>query len=618
VQTDQLISGRYRLVEQIGSGGMGVVWRALDEKLDRTVALKQAQLHSPAATRRLRREARIAAGITHPNIVTFLDVIDGEGGELWLVMEYVPSRSLSQLLDGGKSLPVRQVRAIGLQLAGALEALHSQGIMHRDVKPGNVLIAQDGVVKLTDFGISRSVSGDETATETVGAGGTPGYLAPEIANGEEPTPASDIFSLGATLFAGVEGVSPFGDENPYVMLRRAAAAEVAAPKRAAELGPVLAALMRPSPGERPSAAGAREQLEACLPITAEDTVPVVTLPVARRRRRRILAAATVMAAVVLVAVVLVIAVPDRGTKADAPAAPAQPSTSKPAVVPVAASLGTGDVHTADPCGLTDPQPLSKYGESDVNPVYGNFDRCDVIVQRPNDASIDVEVQWEDPPAAGEPPQGKVVQSGLYSVVQEPLSDGECDRTVLFPDKYQVTISARESDKDQIDLCAVADVAVASASKVLSAKGIPRRAAPFPTGSLATVDACSLLDNATVASVSKVASPVVDVGFGNWSCRWDSTSSDNSVLVTFDRDQPLVSPGDGHQVKVSGHDAVVLADDYAPKTCQAKVVYRSFTDTNGDPAIELVTVVVYGKSPSKSLCAPATTLAGAVAAKLPRP
>jgi tRNA A-37 threonylcarbamoyl transferase component Bud32 len=617
VDVGQLISGRYRLVEQIGSGGMGVVWRARDEKLDQTVALKQAQLNSPTAQRRLRREARIAAGITHPNVVTFHEAVDGEGGELWLVMEYVPSQSLSELLDGGRTLSERQVRAIGMQLAGALEALHAQGIMHRDVKPGNVLITESGLVKLTDFGISRSVAGDETATETAAAGGTPGYLAPEVANGGDPTPASDVFSLGATLFAGVEGGSPFGGENPYVMLRRAAAAEMAAPKRADELAPALSSLMSPDPADRPTAAGARELLEAALPGTGDDTVPVMPLPPVRRRRRRILAAATVMAAVVVVAVVLVIVVPDRSVKTAAPpAAPAKTSSAVP-VVPAKAELSTGDVRTADPCGLVDPAAFSSFGDSGVDPAYGNFDRCDVLVQRSGGRTIDVETQWVVPPAAGDTPQGTTTKSGSFPVVRGTLADGECDRTLVLPDKYLIAISAKESDSDSVDLCAVADVATSMASKVLDTKGIPRRSSPFPADSLAKLDACALLDTATLSHVSKVDAPTVSPGFGNWGCKWDSTDSDNAVFVVFDQGQPPASPDDGHQVKVSGHSAFVLTDDYAQDTCQARVVDRSFTNANGDQAAETVLVVVYGKGPSSGLCAPATQLAGAVAAKLPR-
>jgi hypothetical protein len=617
VDVGQLISGRYRLVEQIGSGGMGVVWRAHDEKLDQTVALKQAQLNSPTAQRRLRREARIAAGITHPNVVTFLGVVDGEGGELWLVMEYVPSRSLSELLDGGQTLSVRQVRAIGRQLAGALEALHAQGIMHRDVKPGNVLITESGLVKLTDFGISRSVAGDETATETVGAGGTPGYLAPEIANGGEPTPASDVFSLGATLFAGIEGGSPFGGDNPYVMLRRAAAAEIASSKRAEELTPVLASLMRPEPAERPTAAGARELLEAAMPGTDEDTVPVASLVPRRRRRRGILAAATVMVAVTVVAVVLVIVVPERAaTKTAAPPPSPQSATSADAV-PSKADLSTADVRAADPCGLVDPSAYSTLGDSAVDPAYGNFDRCDVVIQRPGGQTVDAMVEWVLPPASGGPPQGQPVKSSGFDVVRAPAADRQCDRTLLLPKNYQLAITVKVDAKDTVDLCPIADTMTAGASKMLAATGIPRRTAPFAADSLARMNACALLDTPSLSKMSKVDSPKVSPGFGNWACKWDSTDSDNSVFVVFDQGQPPTTQDDGREVKLSGHSAFVLTDDYASNTCQARVVDRLFTNGNGDQVAETALVVVYGKGPSSGLCGPATQLAGVVAAKLPR-
>ncbi|MER6878600.1 serine/threonine-protein kinase, partial [Amycolatopsis sp. NPDC000673] len=268
MDADQLIAGRYRLLERVGSGGMGVVWRAHDDRLGREVALKQARLSDVVSGRTLRREARLAAGVLHPNVVTFFDVA-ADGDELWLVMEYVPSRSLAEILAAEGRLPARKVAEIGVQISAALGAVHAHGIVHRDVKPGNVLIASDGRAKLTDFGISRSVRTDETVTDSPLIGGTPDYLAPEVAQGHPPTAASDVFSLGATLFAAVEGKPPFSGGNEYATIRRVAEGSVPPPRHADGLAPTLELLMRLDPAERPTAVAAGELLAEGI-----DTLPV--------------------------------------------------------------------------------------------------------------------------------------------------------------------------------------------------------------------------------------------------------------------------------------------------------------------------------------------------------
>jgi eukaryotic-like serine/threonine-protein kinase len=202
------VAGRYRLNHPVGDGGMGVVWRAVDERLDRVVAVKQLRLppgldpgRAAQAQQRILREARIAARLQHPNAVAVYDVTDDASAPV-LVMEYLPSRSLADVLDERGALPPHKVAAIGACAAAALAAAHAAGIVHRDVKPGNILLADDGTAKITDFGISHA-TGDVTVTST-GLLGTPAFLAPEVARGEAPSPASDVFSLGSSLFAAVE------------------------------------------------------------------------------------------------------------------------------------------------------------------------------------------------------------------------------------------------------------------------------------------------------------------------------------------------------------------------------------------------------------------------------
>ena len=246
-----LVAGRYRLDERVGAGAMGVVWKAVDERLGRTVAVKQMILSpgldtdaAQVAKQRIMREGRIAARLHHPNAVAVFDVADHDG-QPWLVMEYLQSRSLAAVLTERGSLPPAEVATIGRQLADALTAAHAAGIVHRDVKPGNVLLGDGGTVKLTDFGISHATD-DVTVTRTGVLAGTPAYLAPEIARGADPTAASDVFSLGATLYTAVEGAPPFGiTDNTLALLHQVAAGAVRPPRQA---GPLTATLMRLPPG----------------------------------------------------------------------------------------------------------------------------------------------------------------------------------------------------------------------------------------------------------------------------------------------------------------------------------------------------------------------------------
>ncbi|WP_409179925.1 serine/threonine-protein kinase [Amycolatopsis sp. VS8301801F10] len=594
MHADQLIADRYRLLERVGSGGMGVVWRARDERLGREVALKQARLSDVVSGRTLRREARLAAGVLHPNVVTFFDVA-ADGDELWLVMEYVPSRSLAEILAAEGRLPARRVAEIGVQIAAALGAVHEHGIVHRDVKPGNVLIAGNGRAKLTDFGISRSVRTDETVTDSPLIGGTPDYLAPEVAQGHPPTAASDVFSLGATLFAAVEGAPPFAGGNEYATIRRVAEGTVPRARHADGLAPTLELLMRREPAERPTAVSAGELLAEGI-----DTLPV-DVPKRRRTRRGLLLAGAAVAAVAIVVAAYFVARPGK--------------TGETPVAPVAqAKLGLGpDPRAADPCRLVDPAPLKPFGDPEVVPDYGNFNRCDVLLHR-GDRRADVLVELNDPPAA--PVEGTQGKSGPFPVFG--TSDKEqCERTILLQDRFMVKVTAKQVDGYDLDLCRAADTAVASATKAMAAAGVPPRAQPFPPGSLAYVDACSLLDSLSVSSVAGVAAPVqIKRGFSGWWCDWKSPASDRSVTVMFDRDQP---PGSdtGQLVQVGGHDAYLKTEEFAENTCQAVLVYRSYTDAHGDPRVERLRVVVHGKPPSDRLCAPVSTLAGSLAGKLPK-
>ncbi len=261
------LGDRYVLLDQLGAGAMGVVWRARDELLHRDVAVKQLLLTDvqpqelQEAIQRAMREARIAARLQHPNAIGVFDVVV-ENGKPCLVMEYLPSRNLSSVLEERGPMPPVEAARIGSLAANALAAAHEAGIVHRDIKPGNVLIGRDGAVKITDFGISRAL-GDVAVTKTGMLAGTPAYLAPELARGSEPAPPSDVFSLGATIYAMTEGEPPFGrGTNDLGLLYKVARGETRPPMRSGPLTPLLTRLLANEPHQRPTAAQAAEALKA--------------------------------------------------------------------------------------------------------------------------------------------------------------------------------------------------------------------------------------------------------------------------------------------------------------------------------------------------------------------
>jgi len=278
-QGRRLIAGRYRLQELLGTGGMGTVWRAEDELLGREVALKEIRVPPQLAEdererlhERTHREARSAARITHPNVVVVHDVVDGtadtadpshvaDGPSPCIIMEYVRSRTLADVLKEQGPLPPAEVARIGHQMTAALRAAHAAGVLHRDVKPGNVLLSADGRVVLTDFGIAMS-SGASTLTRTGEIVGSVGYLAPERVRGRTQGPASDLWSLGATLFEAVEGHSPFRRDTAMETVYAIAADPLPPLTTRGPVAELVAELLRKEPDSRPSAAEAEQRLRA--------------------------------------------------------------------------------------------------------------------------------------------------------------------------------------------------------------------------------------------------------------------------------------------------------------------------------------------------------------------
>ncbi|MFG2375954.1 serine/threonine-protein kinase [Streptomyces sp. NPDC048504] len=287
VRDGRLVGGRYRLLERIGSGGMGTVWRAFDELVDREVAVKQPRLPGDPedeafqrAAHRLYREARAAARVDHPSAVAIHDVVIED--ELpWIVMELVRGESLHERLGRGPLAPADAAR-IGRAVLGALCAAHAVGIVHRDVKPANVLLGPHDRVVLTDFGIAH-IQGEESLTASGEFVGSLEFIAPERMSGTGAGPASDLWSLGVLLYAAVEGASPFRRTTVESTLGAILAGDPPEPTRAGPLGPLVLRLLERDPEARPGAEEVGAVLDAVAegkdipepPIALQDAVPDV-------------------------------------------------------------------------------------------------------------------------------------------------------------------------------------------------------------------------------------------------------------------------------------------------------------------------------------------------------
>jgi hypothetical protein len=322
------IAGRYRVLREVGRGASGGVWLCRDERLGRDVAVKQVGRlpgGSVPDLARAMREAKSTAALNHPHVVAVYDAIE-EGDHIWLVMEYVAGRTLARMVAEDGPLPPERAARIGAQVADGLTAAHARGTVHRDVKPGNILVTEDDRAKISDFGIART-RGEEQLTESGLMTGTPAYFSPELARGDDPTPASDVWALGATLYAAVEGRPPYPDRpNALALLATIASERPPRPARAGALEEAIGRMMDPEPSSRwemadcahalhrlhasvasrdatreeeveapPAPSAAASPRSAAAPRSAADPGPAVTT---RRRRRP---AALVLVLVLLLA-----------------------------------------------------------------------------------------------------------------------------------------------------------------------------------------------------------------------------------------------------------------------------------------------------------------------------
>jgi tRNA A-37 threonylcarbamoyl transferase component Bud32 len=628
-QIPAVVAGRYRLRDVVGAGGMGTVWRAVDEVLGREVAVKRVRLdglpHADAtlARERTMREARIAAALHHPHIVSIFDVVL-EDAEPWLILEYLPSRSLGSILAERGTLPPTDVAAIGAQVAAGLAAAHQAGVVHRDVKPDNILVAHRStpgstgpLVKLTDFGISHAATAPVlTATEVLT--GTPAYFAPETARGEGTDPRTDVYSLGAALYAAVEGHPPFGNEpgNVLALLARIGRGQAPPPRNAGHLTDLLRALTADDPAYRPTAIQAHHALlHAASPprpavpalAAAGPAGPVTT----RRPRRRLRLAAAVGGVLALVAAgITTVVIGSTGTSSTGTAPPSSRAVDVPAgAVP---QVLIDDPRTADPCALLDAAALQVYGEVQVDRDDVAFAACGADITRSGLSPVALTVVFRSPDELVLPvttPREKLDGRDVYRF---PAADNAgCSRRVMLSARHALDIFAEPAgDGPTGDLCEMAETAARGAVAALADGVIGTRPPVDTTTALGGTSACGLLRPEDLAIVPGLRSAVP--GFGDWECSWsDRADVSTDVYLRFYLGKPL-EEHDGTPADFAGRPGRVLAGD---GDCWVQFVQREYT-AEATPRVETVWVQVIGPKPGTEYCNAATALATAAATRLP--
>lgn len=572
VKIGDVVAERYRLEGTVGAGGMGVVWRATDLELRREVAVKQATAGDT------RREARIGAGLQHPNVITVFDVVTGEDDTRLLVMEYLPSRSLAQVLRADGPLPPDQAAHIGAQVAAALDAMHAKGMVHRDVTPANILVAEDGTAKLTDLGIA--MWDNVTVTGSAQAPGTPGYIAPEVLAGQATTGASDMYALGITLSTAVEGAGEQDTQTSW-------------------FGIVLSALTHLSPKRRPTAARAREMLQEVSANAPKPPKPLLS-------GRTLTVAGAVLFVAAVVAGVLV---------------------WRPFANDGAAQTSSliGDPRTVDACGFIDETPLKRFGKTQLERDFGEFNRCDVWVSPDgtdeNESQVFVTV--ETGTEGDEGTWNLSLQDGPIRPVYPQPEDNKCKRLVLLPGRYRVEVTAIHDDGVPGDLCAMADALFSNILSVVYSGHLPRVAAP-DSASIASLHACDLVRPGDLDRVLGRRAVSQDTPeYGDWSCSWTGPQNNLWVSMYFVRDWAPSSGHFGDETEIAGREAAVdSSGSWGDDTCMVRVVYRTYSSTGleGEDAQskteQLRIEVTSGDQPMADRCANAKRIAEVASNRLP--
>ncbi|MBO0849400.1 MAG: serine/threonine protein kinase [Pseudonocardia sp.] len=636
---DELV-GRYRLVRWIARGGMGTVWEAEDLALSQRVALKHvrfAELPSDQVEQtraRTLREAKMAAQLRgHPHVVAIYDVIESDG-DVWLVLEYLPSSNLGDILTAGEPVSLAEIARIGAAVADALAAAHARGIVHRDIKPTNILIGSDRrTVKLTDFGISHAVD-ERPITRANVISGTPTYMAREVARGEESTPASDIFSLGATLYRAIEGHPPYGDDpNTNRLLLRVATGPINPPTTPTPLTGLIMRLLEFDPVIRPDAATARDLLHAFATRVSAATQPSpaahpgstmlldgvrppwsLESTSAKPRRRGPVIAAIAFAMVLALGAGLAVALPKFfGAGANTP-----PTGSPPLPATVGVITMTGDPRTAEPCALIDPAWLRQFGEPAI--VARNsyaLESCQARIATPG-GEVRMDTKFISPNNSISALGGERQQIGNLTIVRRSIQPGTfalvCENRLALADGTQVSIEAY--GPNGFDLCAVTEVATAVAVNALARDRITYRPGRTADWHLANSDACTVVDPTNLATVPGLDPNFRSPGFGNWTCAWGQARRGSPrIFLYFRLESAQISSNYGDATTIAGHLGwtKLVAGANNPRKCVAVAVTRPAPTAIG--ATELIEVDVEAPEPDPELCAHATGLASAAIPKL---
>ncbi|WP_149822997.1 serine/threonine-protein kinase [Streptomyces tailanensis] len=663
MRSGEEFASRFVLKEIIGAGRSGDVWLAHDTLVGQDVALKPEPIRGDreTAVRRLLGEPRAMAKFRdHPHVVTLFDVVtvphggktvphsgeegadaeDGAPETYWFITEYVPGGDLN---GQPPMTPVHAAR-IGAELADALVALHEAGIVHCDIKPANIGLTRRGAAKLLDFGAAYRVGGTETITANGPFSFTPDFAAPELARGNVPRPASDVFCLGTTLYALVTGSPPRGggredddgrrepgDTEDSERLRYWKAEQGVVELDAEAVGPlypVLTAMLRRDPGQRPDAAEVKRLLEAvAAPESTTSVTPVEPPPGSpepdvppppghtRRPRRRLALLATALGVCAAVALGLVLIPDDSDGGDDGTGRESGRGSIQQNFENGESRALIGDPYTADVCALADRNALSRFGKVEVDADYGNFDQCDVLVHSDDETRIDVSFQLR--PGSSSETSEPTDFVGRIGITESPESDDECI-LLLAPDGttdgivgVRVNMGDGEVTGGQATLCTVAQAAAKSAAETLDEGPVPRRAEAYPSSSLAWANACKLLDDEVLSAVPGLKVDQPEVGVANWNCEWSSTVDDLEAEVDFHRDQPK-SEEEGTPVELSGYKGLVEPDD---DDCRVFVEYRPYSGENAETYAEMVRLRVGGERPTDELCEMATALARSAAAEL---
>ena len=642
-----LVVGRYRLEDDspIGRGATGEVWRATDTTLNRVVALKQIQLAGVAEhiveglKQRTLHEGQTIAALSHPNIVSVYDVVT-DGDRIMLVLEYVSSRGADALLAAHGPFPLHLAAQIGAQMAEALAAVHAHGVLHRDITPGNVLIDDRWNATLTDFGISQ-VTIDLQRTTDVASIGTPAFMAPETARGEPATSATDIYGLGATIWALVEGVPPFhqpGPDNPMRLIRRIATGQLSPPVNAGPLTEVLTSTTSGDPTRRPDATRTRDMFVSAARVIAAQTTegptalpalpnvdrlgsPQVDAPSQRpistkprgRRRSFALPVAIIASALLLIAIAVggFILVP--GPK-HPEAAPPPPPAQSDKYLPNPA--------LADTCAMAKLPDYTSFGKTTYTPdtLFGS---CHANINLIGGGTANVNFHMFGPQQV----DGPVEQHGDLKIISPPQFDDPttCYRDLVLPDRNMLVASTIIANST-MNSCAFSSVGIDSAIQQLhtigSISALPNLGAP---NSLRRQDACQLLKAADNAEVPGLDFSKVYPQYANWTCYWgadlNSHTSAPWVSLGFAGMDPMVAGKDGTPQTIGGRTVFVETEPAADTTdstgdsCGAQIVHMVRAPT-GETKPESANVWVHANVPPGQECKLATDLAAKLIPRLP--